>query len=71
MDFEEPNHIVMLRESLRRFVEAEMPRAAAQAWDADASFKKDLAAEIRFEKALSTEEALLAKKDAAKAKKKG
>ena len=35
MDFREPEHIGMLRDSLRKFVAAEMPREAAQEWDRD------------------------------------
>ena len=33
MNFEEPDHIRQLRDTLRRFVENEMPRSAAQEWD--------------------------------------
>jgi alkylation response protein AidB-like acyl-CoA dehydrogenase len=40
MDFREPDHITMLRESLRRFVAAEMPRDAAQRWDAEDRFPR-------------------------------
>ena len=32
MDFAEPEHVNLLRQSLRRFVAAEMPRAAARKW---------------------------------------
>ncbi len=42
------------------------PAKTAAAWDADPAFRKDLAAETRFEKALATETALLAKKDVAR-----
>jgi hypothetical protein len=44
------------------------PAKTAAAWDADPAFKKDLAAEAKFEKALATEATLLAKKDGAKVK---
>lgn len=33
MDFTEPEHIVMLRETLRRFIETEAPRHKAAEWD--------------------------------------
>ncbi|MFA7639518.1 MAG: acyl-CoA dehydrogenase family protein [Parvibaculum sp.] len=33
LNFDEPEHVRMLRETTRRFVEAEMPRAKAREWD--------------------------------------
>lgn len=33
INFDEPEHVRMLRETTRRFVEAEMPRAKAREWD--------------------------------------
>ncbi|MEQ8266043.1 MAG: acyl-CoA dehydrogenase family protein [Parvibaculum sp.] len=33
LNFDEPEHVRMLRDSTRRFVEAEMPREKARAWD--------------------------------------
>lgn len=42
MDFQEPDHIGMLRESLRRFVEREMPREAAARWDRENHFPRDV-----------------------------
>jgi len=42
MDFREPEHVVMLRESVRRFVEREMPREAAERWDRDNHFPRDV-----------------------------
>ena len=33
LNFDEPEHVRMLRETVRRFVEAEMPRAKAREWD--------------------------------------
>ena len=40
MDFELPEHVAMLRDSLRRFVDAEMPRAAAAEWDSSNTFPR-------------------------------
>ena len=37
-----PEHIPMLRATLRRFVEAEMPREAARRWDDEDSFPRDV-----------------------------
>lgn len=42
MDFTEPDHIVQLRDTLERFVEKEMPRSAAAAWDKANEFPKDV-----------------------------
>jgi alkylation response protein AidB-like acyl-CoA dehydrogenase len=39
---EEPSHIVALRESLRRFVEREMPREAVRRWDRERTFPVDV-----------------------------
>ena len=33
LNFDEPEHVRMLRETTRRFVEAEMPREKAREWD--------------------------------------
>ncbi len=42
MDFTEPEHIRQLRHSLERFVEQEMPREAAAAWDKANHFPRDV-----------------------------
>lgn len=42
MDFQEPEHVNMLRDSVRRFVEREMPREAAARWDRDNHFPRDV-----------------------------
>ncbi len=42
MDFREPEHITMLRDTLRRFVEAEMPRSLAAEWDKKNYFPRDV-----------------------------
>lgn len=42
MDFREPEHVGMLRESVRRFVEREMPREAASQWDRENHFPRDV-----------------------------
>lgn len=42
MNFEEAEHITMLRETLRRFVEAEMPRAKAADWDERDHFPREV-----------------------------
>lgn len=42
MDFDEPEHIRALRNTLERFAEREMPRAAAQGWDRDNTFPRDV-----------------------------
>lgn len=39
---DEPDHVRMLRDSLRRFVNQEMPRSAAAQWDKDNSFPRDV-----------------------------
>ena len=42
MDFREPEHVAMLRDSLRRFVEQEMPREAARDWDRRNHFPREV-----------------------------
>ncbi|MDH3690039.1 MAG: acyl-CoA/acyl-ACP dehydrogenase, partial [Gammaproteobacteria bacterium] len=42
MDFDDPEHISLLRDSLARFVEAEMPRQAAARWDRDDVYPRDV-----------------------------
>jgi alkylation response protein AidB-like acyl-CoA dehydrogenase len=42
MDFTEPDHIRQLRETLRRFVEKEMPRSMAARWDKENYFPRDV-----------------------------
>ena len=42
MDFTEPEHVRQLRHSLERFVEQEMPREAAAAWDKANHFPRDV-----------------------------
>jgi alkylation response protein AidB-like acyl-CoA dehydrogenase len=42
MDFTEQDHIRQLRDSLRRFVEKEMPRSKAAEWDKDNHFPRDV-----------------------------
>lgn len=42
MDFREPEHLTMLRDTVRRFVEKEMPREAAARWDRDNFFPRDV-----------------------------
>ena len=42
----EPEHIRMLRDSLRRFVEQAMPRQAAARWDKENSFPSDVFREL-------------------------
>ncbi len=44
--FHEAEHIAILRDTLRRFVENEMPREAAQAWDRDNHFPRDVFAKL-------------------------
>ena len=44
--FHEAEHIAMLRDTLRRFVANEMPREAAQAWDRDNHFPRDVFARL-------------------------
>lgn len=42
MDFDIPEHLIMLRDTVRRFVEKEMPRSAAAKWDKEGRFPRDV-----------------------------
>jgi alkylation response protein AidB-like acyl-CoA dehydrogenase len=42
MNFELPEHVRMLQDTLRRFVEEHMPRQAAQKWDKENHFPRDV-----------------------------
>jgi alkylation response protein AidB-like acyl-CoA dehydrogenase len=42
MDFGLPDHIPMLRDTLRRFVDEEMPRSKAAKWDKENHFPRDV-----------------------------
>lgn len=42
LNFAEPESMIMLRSTLRRFVEQEMPRELAQKWDKDDHFPRDV-----------------------------
>lgn len=42
MNFEEPEHITMIRDTIRRFVEAEMPRELARKWDKENHFPREV-----------------------------
>ena len=44
--FHEAEHIAILRDTIRRFVDTEMPREAAQAWDRDNHFPRDVFAKL-------------------------
>ena len=46
MDFAEPEHIEMLRDTVRRFVEKHMPREAAARWDKENHFPRDVFDEL-------------------------
>lgn len=46
MNLDEPDHIGALRETVRRFVAAEMPREKARAWDRDDRFPADVFAKL-------------------------
>jgi acyl-CoA dehydrogenase len=46
MDFNLPEHVVMLRDSLARFIDQHMPREAAKKWDAANHFPKDVFAKL-------------------------
>lgn len=46
MDYLEPEHIRMLRDSLRRFVEAEMPRSEVAKWDEHGDFPVNVFAKL-------------------------
>jgi len=40
--FQEAEHVAMLRDTMRRFVEKEMPRELAQKWDRDNEFPREI-----------------------------
>lgn len=42
MNFDLPDHLLQLRDVLRKFVEKEMPRSAAAQWDADNHFPRNV-----------------------------
>jgi len=42
MQFKEPEHVVMLRSTLRKFIDKEMPRDKVNQWDQDDYFPKDV-----------------------------
>lgn len=44
--FHEAEHIAILRDTIRRFVDTEMPRELAQAWDRDNHFPRDVFAKL-------------------------
>lgn len=44
--FQEAEHVAMLRDTLRRFVEKEMPREKAQAWDRDNHYPAEVFAKL-------------------------
>ncbi len=46
MDYAEPEHVTILRESLRRFVAEEVPRETARAWDREEVFPREAAAKL-------------------------
>ncbi len=46
MHYDLPEHVGMLRDTLRRFVEAEMPRSAAARWDRENDFPRDVFAKL-------------------------
>lgn len=46
MNFDEPEHITMVRDTVRRFVEAEMPRELARKWDKENHFPRDVFAKL-------------------------
>jgi alkylation response protein AidB-like acyl-CoA dehydrogenase len=46
MHYDLPEHVGMLRDTLRRFVEAEMPRRAAARWDRENDFPRDVFAKL-------------------------
>lgn len=46
LNFQEPESTVMLRRTLRRFVDQEMPRERVQAWDRDNLFPRDVFAKL-------------------------
>src|SRR5690554_3074799 len=46
LNFDEPDHVRLLRETTRRFVEAEMPRAKAREWDRGNIYPADVIAKL-------------------------
>ena len=42
MNFDEPEHITLIRDTVRRFVQAEMPREAARLWDRENRIPEDV-----------------------------
>jgi alkylation response protein AidB-like acyl-CoA dehydrogenase len=46
MDFSEPDHIRMLRDTLKRFVDKHMPRSEAARWDRDNAFPREVFDEL-------------------------
>lgn len=46
VNYDEPAHVVALRESLRKFVAAEMPREKARRWDRDNHWPRDVHAKL-------------------------
>jgi len=43
---DEPEHIVLLRQQLQRFIEAEMPREKVRAWEKACTFPRDVVAKL-------------------------
>jgi alkylation response protein AidB-like acyl-CoA dehydrogenase len=46
MTLDEPEHIRLIRDSVRKFVDAKMPREAARKWDKENIFPRDVFAEL-------------------------
>jgi len=46
MNFDEAEHITMLRETLRRFIDKELPRAEAQRLDRECDFSNETFAKL-------------------------
>lgn len=46
LNFDEPQHVRMLRDSMRRFVDAEMPREKAREWDRGNIFPREVMAKL-------------------------
>lgn len=42
LKYDEPHELALLRETMRRFVDAEMPRSEAARWDADGVFPREV-----------------------------
>ncbi len=40
--FQEAEHVIMLRDTMRRFVEKEMPRELAQKWDRENEYPREI-----------------------------